>query len=52
MNGYFFASILVVCIAALILFSMWNRGEEDARAAEAGLQQCLVRGHVLWQREC
>jgi hypothetical protein len=45
-------SLLFFLIAIAIACISMSDKMGDAEAAKAGLQQCVVENHVIWQREC
>lgn len=43
---------LAVIIAFLLLRGCQEHGDQEARMAALGLEQCHVEGVTVWQREC
>lgn len=47
---------LIIAIGCSVASSNWADGQASVAAAQAGLQQCLVKGgwagELAWQKEC
>lgn len=53
-NATFTRTIIAAAVALIVLITTIGaiNNHHEALMAKAGLQQCLVDGQVLWQKEC
>ncbi len=44
--------VMGTLVGAFFIALIISAGFKYASAAQAGLQQCVVEGHIVWQKEC